>query len=91
MFMVGDYIQIFVGHAVCEWAVGTRRLRGYITKETEKAIQFRPENGRHSIWIPKCALKKVDGTYCSYNLAPWFGHKGYESWFLEKYSEVSVL
>lgn len=88
---VGDFIQIFVGHAVCEWAVGTRSLRGHITKETEKAIQFRPENGKHTLWIPKRALHKVEGTYCSYNLAQWFGHKGYEAWFIDRYSDVSVI
>jgi len=89
--MVGDFIQIFVGHAVCGWAVGTRSLRGYITKETEKAIQFRPENGRHSLWIPKRALRKAEGTYCSYDLAEWFGRKGYEAWFIDRYSDVSVI
>ena len=88
---VGDFVQIFVGHAVCGWAIGTRRLRGYITQATERAIQFRPENGRHTLWIPKRALRKADGTYCSYVLAQWFGNKGYEAWFIDRYSDVGVI
>lgn len=88
-------ISIFVSKAVGmgykTLAVAVSAIHAFVEAETEKAIKIRPYEGKHSLWIPKRALKRVEGSVQGYDLAPWFGRSGYAAWFIEHYSRESIL
>ena len=72
-------------------AVAVSFVHAYVVDETDKAIRIRPYNGAHTLWVPKSALQRIDGTIQGYKLAPWFGRTGYAAWFLDHYRRDSIL
>lgn len=88
-------ISIFVSKAVGmgykTLAVAVSAIHAHVEAETEKAIKIRPYEGKHTLWIPKKALKKVEGSVQGYDLAPWFGRTGYAAWFIDHYRRESIL
>ncbi len=54
-----------------------------IIKETEKAIQFASTiNPKHTLWLPKKALKECEEVPGIFTLAPWFRFDEYGAKFL---------
>lgn len=72
-------------------AVAVSFVHAYVVDETDKAIRIRPYNGAHTLWVPKSALQRIDGTIQGYKLASWFGRSGYAAWFLNRYRRDSIL
>ena len=72
-------------------ALFTRSIRGVVVQETERAVKVLPFGApiKHTLWIPKRALKKVEGTYGGYDLASWFGRDAYAQWFIDRYAVES--
>ena len=88
-------ISIFLGSAIGmgykTLSVAVSCIHAYVEEETERAVKIRPYEGKHTLWIPKSALAKIDGTIQGYKLAPWFGRSGYANWFLNHYRRDSIL
>lgn len=80
-----------VGMGYKTLAVAVSFVHAYVVEETDKAIRIRPYNGVHTLWIPKKALTKIEGSLQGYKLAPWFGRTGYAAWFLDHYRRDSIL
>jgi len=72
-------------------SVAVSFVHAHIIDETEKAIKIRPYEGEHTLWIPKKALKRIEGSIQSYQLASWFGREGYPAWFFNRYRRDSIL
>jgi len=72
-------------------AVAVSFIHCYVVAETDKAIRIRPYNGSHTLWVPKSALKRIEGSIQGYKLASWFGRSGYPAWFLNRYRRDSII
>jgi len=88
---ISIFIDSAVGMGYKTLAVAVSCIHAYVVDETEKAIKIRPHNGVHVLWIPKSALKRIDGTIQGYKLASWFGRTGYAAWFIDRYRKESIL
>lgn len=72
-------------------AVAVSFVHAYVVDETEKAIRIRPYDGDHTLWIPKRALQRIEGSIQGYRLASWFGREGYPAWFISRYRKDSII
>ena len=88
---ISIFLDSAVGVGYRTMAVAVSCIHAYIEDETEKAIKIRPYNGVHTLWVPKSALKRIEGSIQGYELASWFGRSGYASWFLNRYRKESIL
>lgn len=81
-----DEISIRIGGAVGFGVVCVDIIHGYISKATEKAVQFRRLGGQETIWLPKKALVQIGEN--NYKLARWFRPDKWQQKFFEKYAET---
>ena len=88
---ISIFLDSAIGMGYKTLSVAVSFIHAYVEEETEKAIRIRPYEGEHTLWIPKKALKRIDGTIQGYKLAPWFGRSGYANWFLNHYRRDSIL
>ena len=88
---ISIFLDSAVGMGYKTMAVAVSCIHAYVVAETDKAIRIRPYNGVHTLWIPKKALTKIEGSIQGYKLAPWFVRTGYESWFIARYRKESIL
>jgi len=88
---ISIFLDSAVGMGYKTIAVAVSCIHAYVEAETQRAVKIRPYDGKHTLWIPKKALTKIDGTIQGYKLAPWFGRSGYASWFLDYYRRDSIL
>ena len=88
---ISIFLDSAIGMGYKTLSVAVSCIHAYIVDETDKAIRIRPYEGNHTLWIPKKALKRIDGTIQGYKLASWFGRTGYPAWFIDYYRRDSIL